>query len=275
MDGQNQMKILHGGKIGDIIYSIPALRALSKARNQKITYVLHQGREWGEKAAEAIAPLLWQQDFVESVEIDFSGEKTYYDNDKKDAWKTWRSDVHICMDQFRWEPGIAPHLAIGQALYLGVAPDWSEPWIQIGNTERNPNRIVLHAHREYHNGKSIQAPEKFRDISIESSLDVTIIGTESDIHDMDDVFTCGIDYYCPTDMLDAARYIYQNAHVFIGGDHSPLGLAVGMWIPTIAEVFSPLENTAPSIIPSYLWRNMQLSHTNELLDFIAQHSELE
>ena len=265
------MKVLHGGKIGDVIYSIPALREWSRLKNKKVTYILHRGREWGEKAAEAIAPLLWAQDFVEEVEIDFRGEAIYYDNDKKDAWKEWRPDATVCMDQFRYEPGIAPHLAIGQALYLGVGPRWDQPFIRV-DIEREPNTIVLHAHREHHNGKSIQDPRRFGKLL--KDRDVTVIGTPSDVHDLDDSLKkSNITHYCPEDMLDCAKFIYQNAHVFIGGDHSPLGLAVGMWVPTIAEVFSPLNNTAPTIMPSCQWKNMQLSDDKELTKFIDYFSQ--
>lgn len=262
------LKLIHGGKLGDTIYSIPAARALSKYHHKKVTYILTTGREWSLSAAESIKPLLLAQEFVDSVKIDFSQEKKYFDRERKDEWKKSYPDAFGCFDNFRWAPGIGMHLAISQAMLFGIAADFSRPWINLPSTISSNNKIVLHAHREYESNKATQPPKRFARLT--ANYPITIIGTEKDIHDCDPLESKQVEYIKPENMLHAAEII-QSGKVFIGGDHSPLALAVGLWKPTIAEVFSPLNNTAPTIMPNKLWLDMQLSTDIEIENFIARH----
>ena len=258
------MKLIHGGKIGDVIYSIPTAKRLSQKSGQKIEYILHKGREWKENAAKAVRPLLEAQSFIEKVSIDFSGPSIYFDRENENKWKEFWPDASYCFDQFRFGVGIAPHLAIGQALHIGVTPDLSLPWLDQHRKTRT-NKIVFHPHRELYTGKSIQPKERFQRLL--EDQEVIVIGTESDIHDCDPLNMCkSLEYIQTKNILEAAEIIAASS-VFIGGDHSPLALAVGTHTPTIAEVFSPLRNTIP-LMPDHMWMDMQFHSDKDLKDFI-------
>lgn len=260
------MKLIHSGKIGDVIYSIPTAKRLAEKSGQQMEYVLANGREWKEGAAKAIAPLLKAQRFIDKVTIDFSGPAIYFDRENESKWKEFWPDASYCFDQFRFGVGIAPHLAIGQALHIGITPDFSSPWLDQHQIKRN-GRIVIHPHREFHTGKSIQPKERFQRVL--KDQDVIVIGTEFDIHDCDPLDQCkSIEYIQTKDMLEAAKIIGE-ASVFIGGDHSPLALAIGTHTPTIAEVFSPLRNTIP-LMRDDMWMDMQFHSDQELKDFIKR-----
>lgn len=57
------LKIHHGGKMGDLLYALPVLRALSRLKGQKI-HLTTSGLCW------QLVPLLWEQPYFGMVELD-------------------------------------------------------------------------------------------------------------------------------------------------------------------------------------------------------------
>ena len=56
-------RILHFGKMGDLMYALPVLRALHRTTGEKVT-LLTSGACW------QIAPLLWEQPYIQDVELE-------------------------------------------------------------------------------------------------------------------------------------------------------------------------------------------------------------
>jgi len=59
------LKIHHGGKMGDLLYALPVLRALARIKQEKI-HLTTSGHCW------QLVPLLWEQPYFGAVELDES-----------------------------------------------------------------------------------------------------------------------------------------------------------------------------------------------------------
>ena len=73
------LKVHHAGKMGDLVYALPVMRAL--ARFYGPVHLITSGHCW------QMVPLLWEQPYIEDVELD--GERAYEILDSK-IWNHWQ-----------------------------------------------------------------------------------------------------------------------------------------------------------------------------------------
>ena len=73
------LKVHHAGKMGDLVYALPVVRAL--ARDYGPVHLITSGHCW------QMVPLLWEQPYIDDVELD--GERSYEILDSK-IWNHWQ-----------------------------------------------------------------------------------------------------------------------------------------------------------------------------------------
>ena len=81
------MRVHHGGKMGDIIYALPVVKALSRIHG-KITLVTSP-------LAFGLVPLLWEQPYLQDVEMDYSRPYKIDDGGCMDPWQVLGPDEGI------------------------------------------------------------------------------------------------------------------------------------------------------------------------------------
>lgn len=97
------MKVHHAGKMGDLIYALPVIRALAR-KHGKITLVTSA-------LCYQLVPLLWEQPYLADVEIDYQ--------------RAYKIDDGGCMDPWAVLDGDGINLSPQPAMYRPASP---VPW---------------------------------------------------------------------------------------------------------------------------------------------------
>ena len=235
IQNKNELTFKHSGHSGDIIYSLPAIKALSAGRTAILYLQIDQPARFpsgmtphpvgdvklNNFMAEALLPLLCGQPYLSKVEI-YAGQAVDYD-----------------LDVFRelWLPLDRGHIAHWYFWVYGVAGDLSEPWLHISECQQSDNTIVLARSHRYRNDSL--------DFSFLNTCgEIRFVGTRAEYEDMKSVLP-GLRYVECKDFLCLARTI-RSARFFIGNQSFPYALAEALKVPRILEV-SPL---CPNVIPA-------------------------
>jgi len=216
----------HSGDLGDIIYSLPAIRALGGGKivltrcKDAAPYITREPMT--KERADLIIPLLKNQPYIKDAE--------FADCPPKDA---------VMLDEFRHlihgeQLGVHRHWRLS-ALHLKQCglPTWidSTPWLWAEPSEKAP-AVVMARSLRYHNPEFPwpKIIEKYRGIA-------GFIGTPKEYEAF--VADCGDVAYIPTKDLMEAASIIAGCSLFIGNQSAPLAIAVGMGKPAVVE-FTPI-----------------------------------
>ena len=225
----------HSGNAGDIIYALPALKALSQGRPAKLFLKLDVPIN-GWSAAEHplgksgltagmvahLKPLLEHQDWLASVEVH---------NDEV---------VDLDLDLFREVPSIQGERGSITHWYFwlfAVNADLSQPWLEVRPSPVPGNKIVLARSARYRNpGLDYACLRDFGEIDF--------VGTQAEFQEMQAVLPELRHAEC-SDFLQLARVI-QSARFFIGNQSFPYAVAEALKVPRILEVYPPCPNVTPT-----------------------------
>lgn len=208
----------HAGDIGDLIYSLPTVKALGGG----VFYICPEHRSpMGPhthadlKYFENLRGLLEQQSYIKEVR--------YSD--------TWPKDVNVDLNRFRqyWRTWNRPEawMPIYQ-LHLqsqGVKYDVRIPWLKVSNPVTIPGKsIVINRTERYNNDKA-----NLWGLVRKHHEQMVFIGTPEEYQRF--VLWCHpiprIPYHPTPTMLDVARVI-AGSKVFVGGQSSPAAIAQGL-----------------------------------------------
>jgi hypothetical protein len=224
----------HSGHSGDIIYSLPAIKALSRGR--PATLYLQPGQpayfpsemrphpvgdvKLNAYMANALLPLLRIQPYLSAVEI-YSGQSIDYD-----------------LDAFRdvWLPTDRGHIARWYFWVYGIAGDLSKPWLHISGYKSADNAIVLARSHRYQNG----------DLDFHFLNDfgeIRFVGTRAEYEDMKRILP-NLKYVECNDFLCLAHVI-RSARFFIGNQSFPYAIAEALKVPRVLEVYPYCPNVIP------------------------------
>ena len=225
----------HSGNAGDIIYALPAIKALSQGRPAKLFLKLDAPIN-GWSAAEhplgksgltagmvsQLKPLLAQQNWLTAVEI-HNGEAVDYD-----------------LDLFREIPNI--HSERGSITHwyfwlFAVNADLSQPWLEVGAPPVSGNKIVLARSTRYRNPGINYA-------CLHELGEIDFVGTRAEFLEMQAVLPELRHAEC-SDFLQLARVI-RSARFFIGNQSFPYAVAEALKVPRILEVYPPCPNVTPT-----------------------------
>jgi len=229
----NAVHFKHFGLIGDIIYSIPAMKVLAANREihlhlyidqpslyKKSMRHYNQGKILTEKSVEMIAPLLLSQPEIKCCDI-YNDQHIDYDLDDFRKYPFDYNMGHIC----RW-----------YFLTYGISADLSKPWLQVTGDKRFANEIIIARSFRY------RAPGISYDFMNEYE-NISFVGLKEEYEDMKRLLP-KIKYQPVKDFLELAQII-AGCKFFIGNQSFPYSLAEAIKVKRALEVC--FEN--PNVIP--------------------------
>ena len=199
----------HSGKMGDILYALPAVAACAPAE-----LYLRPGLAFGEHEANLLMPLLRAQPYLSRVTFGSGAE------------------VDVNLDRFRQQDPENNNLVDCHLRLLGLPGSLKDrAWLSVGSLGELPAGTVLFGRSLHHVGID-GFWEACMDLFGERAL---FVGTEEE----HGIFckTYGQIPYRPTrDMLELAGLIKQAA-LFVGNQSCPYAIAEGLKRPTVQHVF--------------------------------------
>ncbi len=223
----------HFGLIGDIIYAIPAMKALAEGRkihlhleiNRKSLYrksMRHhnEGKILTEKSVAMLSPLLLSQPEFEVVDV-LEGQRVDFDLDAFRAFPFDYNTSHICRWYF--------HL-------YGIHADLGKPWLQVPPAEGLQDEILLARSFRY------RAPGIRYDF-LKEYTSIGFVGLPAEYEDMKKAVP-HLRYHPVSNFLEMAQLI-AGCRFFIGNQSSPFAIAEALKVPRILEVCFECPNVIP------------------------------
>jgi len=222
----------HSGNAGDIIYSLPIVKALAAGRPSSLYLQLDQPADYtgrvhplgnvrlNEAMALGLLPLLRTHPCLHEVEI-YSGQTIDFD-----------------LDHFRDLPIITDrgHIARWYFWVYGVSGDLSVPWLQVQNPDPPANVIVLARSQRYRNPGL-----DFRFLN--QMGEIRFVGTRAEYNEMLQILPRLVYAEC-IDFLQLARVI-KSSRFFIGNQSFPYSIAEALKVPRVLEVCRHCPNVVP------------------------------
>ena len=230
----------HTGHAGDVIYAIPAMKALAKGKKIHLYFELHQpNRDFtkqmrhpngnvmlNEKSVAMFAPLMQQQ-----PEIVFFG--------------AWNGEViHYDLTAFRAFPFDYRMYSITRWYFLtfGVNADLGKPWLTIQPDTSFSDKIVLARSSRYHTpGISYGFLQQYKNL--------VFVGVPEEYEAMKKEIP-GLIYHPVSNFADLAAAI-AGAKLFIGNQSFPFALAEALKVTRILEVYHQCPNVVPEGAGAY------------------------
>lgn len=225
----------HSGNAGDIIYALPAIKALCQGRLARLFLKLEvpvngwsetqhplgrSGLTWDMVAK--LKPLLEHQPWVASVQV-HAGETVDYD-----------LDIFRQAPSIRWESG---GLSRWYFWLFAVHADLSRAWLELRSPPPASGKIVLARSARYRNPNLDYA--FLRELG-----DIDFVGTRDEYAEMRKCVPQLQHAEC-ADFLQLAGCI-QSARFFIGNQSFPYSLAEALKVPRILEVCPECSNVVPA-----------------------------
>lgn len=197
----------HSGKLGDVVYSLPAIKAMGGGR---LLLSVTAGSDFGPSQGEALRPLLELQPYIESVSFDQGGSCDHN------------------LDAFRYNNPGETNLADCHLQIFGLPSNHrDEQWLIVD--EPNPTWPVLFARSRFHHGSEAMWPQMYQ----EHGHRAAFVGTEHE-HACFELEVGKIPYQRTGDLLELARLI-AGCELFVGNQSCPYAIAEGLKVRTVQE----------------------------------------
>ncbi len=223
----------HFGLIGDIIYAVPAMKALAGEKkihlhlqiNQKSLYKksmkhANQGKILTEKSVAMIAPLLLAQPEFAVVDV-LDDQPVDYDLDEFRNFPFDYNTNHICRWYF--------HM-------YGITADLGKPWLRVTPDISFRNEIVIARSFRY------RAPGISYDF-LKQYPNITFVGLKEEYEDMRKAIP-DLKHKSVSNFLEFAKII-AGCRFFIGNQSFPFAVAEALKVRRILEVCFECPNVIP------------------------------
>ena len=223
----------HFGLVGDIIYAIPAMKALANGRkihlhlqiNQETLYKksmkhANRGKILTEKSVEMIAPLILSQPEFAVCDI-LTDQRIDYDLDEFRKYPFDYNTNHICRWYF--------HM-------YGITADLGKPWLQAEPDTSFKNDIVIARSFRY------RAPGITYNF-LSRYPNVTFVGLKEEYEDLK-LQIPQLKYQPVNNFLSLARII-AGSQFFIGNQSFPFALAEALKVKRALELCFECPNVIP------------------------------
>ena len=256
---------IHSGNAGDIIYSLPAVKALGAEH-----FIMNTSNSPGfgarfldEKTALSLMPLLLSQPYIKRVSVVFMHNPfpPYFKTENGifivtpiplEYMDGYLTEVDFILDKFRLTDTNNNHLALSYAQVFGLSLNPAEKWMFIENDIENantgkklPNIVLAFTPRYRSKNKDFWAAalEGFK-----NKCNIAAVGTKNDFDCVsgiaDNFITCA-------DFLELADII-NGAGLFIGNPSMPYAVAEGLKVPRIIEIPDFPRNAYPLGMEGYI-----------------------
>jgi hypothetical protein len=236
---------LHAGDIGDIIYSLPTIRALgggtlyldcNGGQEHPVVqeYYKINGKprlKFNHTAYKAVETLLTAQSYVKAVY----------------QWDGMRQ-IDYNLTDFRHIASKEPSLNLAEAHLkaFGIPVDnHLDPWLRVTQSDTDfvfPS--IAKTARKYAVSRSLrsQGNHAWWDVNIRKFVDQAIFyGTDLEHKAFENAFDVNIDYIYTPGFLTAAQYI-DKSEVFIGNTSALMAIAIGLGKPFFQEEYRIAPN---------------------------------
>jgi hypothetical protein len=206
----------HTGDLGDIIASLPTVRALGGG-----PYFIGNGfaRESMQGGRfNAIKPLLEAQTYIESV-----------------AWSDTKPNGAHDFSTFRHDPISGESLAHWQARHIGVEIS-TDPWLTVPVSDRAKGRAVIARSLRYH------SRWRMWNTILKAHPDALFVGLREEHLHLSSTTQVKFEHAPTADLLELASII-AGCTLFIGNQSCPWWIAFALGVPTIQEVFQNSPNS--------------------------------
>lgn len=230
-----QVSFKHSGKIGDVIYSLPIIKALSERfgsgnanlfieigdRYDSIAVPFLKEPMMNERSFKALEPLLSNQDYIKETAI-YSGQIIDFDlcQFRKKILYLDRGDIT------KWYQYLLP-----------VSYDTSKPWIKSDKDPVAQDAIVV-SRTARCNAPGINYG------FLKNYPLVYFVGTAEEFTAIKESIQ-KIEWLKTENFHDLAKII-AGAKLFIGNQSSPFAVAEALKVPRLMELFMPYPNVIPS-----------------------------
>ena len=225
-----QVSGIHSGNAGDLIYSLPAVRALGI---RHLILNVYQDpnplRKLPEHTARALAPLLLAQDYLDRVTIVTAGVPL-------ESVDPQSIDVDYVLDRFRNEDTDRVHLMHAHARAVHAEIDVNQPFLRVPVEAPEASEVVLALTPRYR----VLTDEFLRDLMLYFD-DILILALPDEWRSVSGI--PGRVRQCK-DFLEMAQLI-QQAGIFIGNPSLPSAIAEGLKAPRIIDLFLDQPNAFP------------------------------
>lgn len=228
-----ELTFKHSGTGGDIIYALPAIKALSEGRPVKL-FLNPPGRQIDEpfkpepshpfnlQMCQMLISLLEHQPWLASVQI-YNGEPVDYDLDVFRRIPNIKTGQHSIAHWYFW--------------IFAVSADLSRPWLEVRPAPVSSQRIVL--------ARSARCRNCNLDYAFLREFGgIDFVGTAAEFEEMKQVLPELRHAVCE-DFLQLAQTI-RSARFFIGNQSLPFAIAEAMKVPRILEVCPRLPDVIPT-----------------------------
>lgn len=244
-------KFIHGGRLGDCVYSLYAVKMLGGGIYQ---ICLYHGKAWNEKMLRSILPLIRAQTYITDARFTSVPQNWWTDDNKHCRhifdhafapadYDLIRADSMRNPEDFpELIPGTWPgnvHLAKRYAQPFGIKWYPETKWLDVDCNYAGAVDIVFHAPTR----RIVRQKNEWISILsvLASKRDLIIVGGENDIHEW---YVEGAELIVPIDMLQTAR-IVSSAKLFIGAASSVNTIAEGLKKTRLVELAPDCFNTYP------------------------------
>lgn len=229
----------HSGNAGDIIYALPAMRALAKdlplAIRLKVDVPAHYGKRphplgnvtFNRRMFDMLQPLLMAQPGVASCEVYREGDRVDYDMDAMRAYPFPQHSGHIA----RW-----------YFLTFAVNADLGRPWLQAQPDTAFSDSIVLARSQRYH------AP-LIDHAFLAAYPRVVFIGVDVEFEEMRRKIP-HLEHHRVDNFLQMASVI-AGSRLFIGNQSFPFAVAEALKVRRLLEVCHLCPNVIPEGADGY------------------------
>jgi hypothetical protein len=231
--GTDGVHFKHFGLLGDIIYAIPAMKALAGGKNiylhlqvnQPSLYKrsmkhANQGKILTEKNVAMLAPLLISQPGFAACDI-LSGQQVDYDLDEFRKYPFDYNSNHICRWYF--------HM-------YGITADLGKPWLTVKPDERFRDTIVISRSFRY------RAPGISYDF-LQAFPHLCFVGMKEEYEDLKRSIPA-LEYKPIDNFLELAQVI-AGCKFFIGNQSFPFALAEALKVHRALELYFECPNVIP------------------------------
>jgi|TARA_B100001079_G_scaffold186996_1_gene161049 hypothetical protein len=221
IERKKELSLIHSGHLGDVIYSLPVIKELSKNHKcnlyiqinkpMPVKYSNHpSGNVYLDKRiVNLFLPLLKCQNFLNSANI--------YNNE----------NIDVDLDLFRQIPiNIRFHSTRWYSHITGIPIDMEKSFLEVKSHDSVKNKIVIVRSPRYRND--------FINYKFLSNIkDIICVGLESEFEDLKKEIK-NLEYYNCKDFLEMAEII-KASKFFIGNECFAYSIAEGLKVPRLLE----------------------------------------
>jgi hypothetical protein len=230
---QKSKTCLHSGNVGDIIYSLPLVKALGASH-----YVInlcadtHFGnRNINFATAKAMASLLLAQPYLERVSIVASQVPFEYVEESI-------TGIDYVLDKFRLQSIFQTHIALAHAKAFEQTIDVNKSWLDVKAAAKKEAPYVVAAI-----GPRYRVYSKEYWLEVLGGFDhIKVIGVPEDFVELSGLQA---EFVTCDDFLEIAQII-KGSTLFIGNQSLAYAIAEGLKVPRILEQFPEIPNVYPT-----------------------------